>query len=68
MQSTSAITGEGIEQLATAIIDRLAGKPPANGEAMPFTGRQAELLLRAAAAMQRTQPEVAIAALAAILE
>lgn len=41
---TSAATGEGIEVLAAAIVDRLVPCPPEPGQAMPFLPQQVEAL------------------------
>lgn len=41
---TSTFTGEGIEDLAGAIIHRLIPKVPGPGQAVPFTPRQVQLL------------------------
>lgn len=65
--STSAATGAGIAQLATAMIARLVGRLPAVGEAMPFTERQAGLLAEAAAALDAMCPTKAVEAFGEIL-
>ncbi len=44
---TSAVTGQGIANVAEAIIQRLVGNPPAPGEPIPFTARQVEELRQA---------------------
>jgi tRNA modification GTPase len=66
--STSAVTGEGIAELATAIIARLVERPPRRGEAVPFTTRQAVLLESAAAALAENQADDAAEAMRACLE
>ena len=47
----SSLTGEGVQELATAIISRLIPEEPRPGTAVPFTARQIEQLQRARAAL-----------------
>jgi len=46
----SAVTGHGISDLASAIVDRIVPDPPPLGAAIPFTPRQIDLLAQARAA------------------
>jgi tRNA modification GTPase len=50
--ATSAVTGEGIDTLLSAIAARLVPDPPALQEAVPFTARQRELLSTVQEALQ----------------
>ncbi len=45
--SVSALTGEGVEALGSAIVEKIAGLIPAPGEACLFTARQEEIVRRA---------------------
>lgn len=45
--ATSAVTGQGVQELAGLILARLGFRWPEDGEAVPFTGRQAAALRRA---------------------
>ncbi len=51
--TTSALTGQGIEQLLTAIVKQLVPAAPAPGAAVPFTIRQINLLKVAREAIKR---------------
>jgi tRNA modification GTPase len=43
---TSVLSGEGVETLAKALIDRLVPQPPPSGAAVPFTAEQIEQIAR----------------------
>ena len=51
--AVSALNGDGIATLAERILARLGWRPPAPGEAVPFTAAQAEALERARDALAR---------------
>jgi tRNA modification GTPase len=53
----SAITGQGIGSLASAISSRLVPDPPGAGTAVPFTERQMELLMAASRAIGENDAE-----------
>jgi tRNA modification GTPase len=63
---TSAKTGDGIAQLAATIVARLVPHPPQNGQAVPFTRRQVDMLESAAAALAEGRLEAATASLGQI--
>jgi tRNA modification GTPase len=58
---TSAVTGEGVEQLMRAIVQRLVPKPPLPGEAVPFTRQQLEWIRAIHDALHNGQLAAAIA-------
>ncbi|HJT36024.1 MAG TPA: GTPase [Pirellulales bacterium] len=62
--ATSAVTGQGIDELARLIASRLAPGPPPAGSAVPFRAWQVEALSQAADACRRGDPEAVIASLA----
>lgn len=64
---TSAATGTGIAELATAIWNALIPSPPPRGAAVPFTALQVESLALAAQAIERKQFEAAGEALQSML-
>ncbi len=49
---TSALSGQGIDRLAAAILRRLVPRPPGPREAIPFTRRQRELLAQTKEAVE----------------
>lgn len=67
MVSTSALTGEGITELAAAIGRSLVPDPPASGAAVPFTAQQVESLVVARNAIQRQHAAAASEALQSLL-
>ena len=62
----SALTGEGIPALTAAILDRLGYRPPAPGDAVPFTAAQAEALQSARSALGAGNAEEACRCLESI--
>ena len=64
---TSALTGEGITELAAAIGKSLVPNPPARGNAVPFTAQQVEALVVARKAIQRQHTSAASEALQSLL-
>jgi tRNA modification GTPase len=58
----SALTGQGIDDLHRAIVDRLSAVP-SPGAAVPFTLRQVESIAVAIAALQSDNPSAAIASI-----
>lgn len=64
---TCAITGEGIERLLDQLADRLVPRPPAAGEAVPFSECQQQALRAAKEALQRGQADSALASLRNLL-
>jgi tRNA modification GTPase len=56
---TSAVTGHGLERLATAIVRRLIGAEPRPGEAVPFTPYQVAQLGAARDALGRGELAIA---------
>jgi tRNA modification GTPase len=67
MVDTSALTGDGIPELAFAIASSLAPNPPVTGEAVPFTTAQIEALVVARNAIQRRHADAATEALQSLL-
>ncbi len=65
--STSALEGEGIDELIRAIADRLVPDPPAPGAAVPFTADQIDALEAAARAVARRDMRFARSALGRLL-
>jgi tRNA modification GTPase len=65
---TSAKTGQGIEELITAVVAQLIDRPPDPGEAIPFTPRQAKQLHAASLALSKTDFQAAQVALRGIFE
>lgn len=65
--STSALTGEGIGELAASIGRRLVPHPPPWGTPVPFTAEQVELLLAAHRAASRQDLATATRALSTIV-
>jgi hypothetical protein len=65
--STSAVTGEGTEQLLAAISRRLVCQPPPDRAAVPFTIRQKELLEGARGAVGRNDLALAMTQLSGLL-
>jgi tRNA modification GTPase len=63
----SALTGEGIAELAAAIGNALVPNPPARGDAVPFTPRQFESLAVARNAIERRHAAAANEALQSML-
>ena len=63
---TSARTGEGIEQLATSIADRLVPRTPPAGAAVPFTADQIDALRTARAALAEGDLDRSIESLRAL--
>ena len=63
----SALTGEGVEALAAAILARLGYAPAAPGEAVPFTAEQAKALKAARKALAAGRAADAARAVAALL-
>jgi tRNA modification GTPase len=63
----SALTGEGVEALTAAILERLGWRPPAPGAAVPFTAGQAHALEAARKALADRRTNEARAHLAALL-
>jgi tRNA modification GTPase len=64
---TSAVTGEGIADLAVAIGRILVARAPAAGAAVPFTAEQSAALTTARQAVERRDRQVAAAALQPLL-
>jgi tRNA modification GTPase len=64
--ATSAVTGQGLDQLAALILSRLGFRWPDAGEPIPFTRRQADALRLALAALDRGDLAAARAALHAL--
>ncbi len=64
---TSAVTGEGVEELLHAIAQRLVPQPPEPGQAVPFTPSQAVALRSALEAIARQDPLEARRQLASII-
>jgi len=64
----SAITGEGVSELAASIVTRLVPEVPEPGVAVPFTERQASLLAAAAAAIEAEDETAFRAATSAIAD
>jgi tRNA modification GTPase len=67
MIDTSALTGQGIAELAAAIGESLVPNPPASGAAVPFTAGQVESLAVARTAIGRQHASAASEALQAML-
>lgn len=65
---TSAKTGQGIAELAAAIVARLVAEPPSPGEAVPFTERQTQCLERAACALREQRLHDASAGLRGMID
>jgi len=65
--ATSALTGAGIGELIRAIAQRFVPQPPATGQAVPFTRRQADLVVSALAACRRNDRATVSTALEEIL-
>jgi tRNA modification GTPase len=65
---TSAKTGQGIDELITAVVAQLIDRPPDPGEAIPFTPRQAKQLHAASLALSKTDFQAAQVALRGIFE
>jgi tRNA modification GTPase len=55
----SALVGDGIEALTESVLARLGYRPPAPGDAVPFTAAQAEAIERARDALATGDSEVA---------
>jgi tRNA modification GTPase len=66
--ATSALTGEGIDRLAEAIVHSLLSNIPANGEGVPFTIEQVNQLTAAAAALSNRDGSSARAILLALCD
>jgi len=66
--SISALTGEGIAALVSAILERLGYRPTAPGDAVPFTAAQAEALQSARSALADGRPDDARRALGSLIE
>jgi tRNA modification GTPase len=64
----SALTGEGIPDLVTAVLEKLIWLAPAPGEAVPFTADQAAALTAAREALAAGRADEAAARLKALLE
>jgi tRNA modification GTPase len=64
---TSAITGEGLDELLAAMAARLVPAAPPPGAAVPFTRRQVDHLERAAALAERGAADAARAELARLV-
>jgi tRNA modification GTPase len=62
----SAVTGEGIERLMSAIARRLVPDPPQRGEAVPFAERQIALLREALDSLRGGDAAAAVARLHAL--
>jgi len=65
---TSALTGDGIDRLAEAIVHFLVPCPPASGEGLPFTVEQMSKLTAAAAALSNRDGSSARAKLLALCD
>ncbi len=65
--NTSALTGEGIAELAATIGESLVPNPPALGDAVPFTAQQVEALAVARSAIKRQHAVAATEALQSLL-
>ncbi len=57
---TSAVTGQGLEDLQRAILERLVPRPPDAGQAVPFTRRQVDCLRAAQASVGRGDAATAL--------
>jgi tRNA modification GTPase len=66
--AVSALTRAGLDELITAISNRLVPKPSTLGEAVPFTPRQVVQLQQTHAALTARDLSAAIASLAALLD
>jgi hypothetical protein len=64
---TSAVTGEGIAPLVSAIGRALVPAPPAAGAAVPFTTDHVQRLLDARAAVERRDAEAGARSLQTLL-
>lgn len=64
---TSALTGDGIDQLIGTIVSRLAPKPPLPGEPVPFTQQQVDQIQAAQEALAHGQAVAAAAILDTLL-
>jgi tRNA modification GTPase len=62
---TSALTGEGVQTLVSAIAQRLVPSPPPSGAAVPFTDEQIETLQSAAGALAGGDADAVVSNLAA---
>lgn len=60
MLATSAVTGQGVPQLISAIVDHLVPVRPGDGQAIPFTLRQIGELEQARQLLQNQQPDAAL--------
>ena len=63
----SALTCAGVEALGRAVLNRLGYRAAAPGEAVPFTGEQAEALARAKQSMEQGRLDAARQALAPLM-
>ena len=63
MLATSALTGQGVPELISAIVGRLVPEVPASGQALPFTRQQEEILAQVNHALQQEDAATAIALL-----
>jgi tRNA modification GTPase len=64
----STLTGQGIAELADAIVRRLTGEPPAPGAAVPFMTDQVAAIRTALRAARRSDASTAIAAIQEIIK
>ncbi|NLX58554.1 MAG: GTP-binding protein [Phycisphaerae bacterium] len=60
---TSAVTGQGIEELRRAILERLGFRWPDDGEPVPFTASQANALRAANCSIEQGRGDVALSLL-----
>lgn len=63
MLATSALSGQGVQELISAIVARLVPEVPAAGQGLPFTRRHEEILGRAIEALQQQNDAAALALL-----
>jgi hypothetical protein len=63
----SALTCAGVEALGRAVLERLGYRAAAPGEAVPFTGAQAEALARAKQSVEQGRLDAARQALAPLM-
>ncbi|PQO36695.1 GTPase [Blastopirellula marina] len=59
MLATSAVTGQGVPELISAIVDHLVPVRPGEGQAIPFTLTLIEVLKQAQQFLQNQQPDAA---------
>lgn len=68
MLATSAVTGEGISELITAIVEHLVPEVPQPGAPLPFTTRQLDALRDAAQCIEQRHADSAKSALTQLFQ